>query len=225
VAHVVLRIGAGFVILAVTELATLQRAAADQILPVPASVLPRGRLLAGLVEWDGEQCLVLNPTALADDPDIADLAAASVVCDADTAAASAVAAGRGAAYLSYRAGGEFATALDQIVEIIPVPAGYPATGTGDGLLGVTAHRAAALPLICLATRLGKRPAPDNPCVLVVDIDGTQTGFVVDGLGAIDTADWSGRTGAAADRDPERRRLVRMRDSQRTVTDLDLRAFS
>jgi chemotaxis signal transduction protein len=154
---------------------------------------------------------------------VCESAAADSPVTATGAAVGSGGAARGA-YLTYRAGGEFATALDQIAEIVPMPESFPTTGGRDGMLGVTAHRATALPLICLATRLGRQPDPGNRCVPVVDVDGTNTGFVVDNLGSIDTGEWSDAAGAAAMRDPQRRRLVRLRDSQRTVTELDLRGF-
>jgi purine-binding chemotaxis protein CheW len=181
---------------------------------------------------------------LAEDPDVRRFAEASRLGTATRAAAGAGGAGHaagaggaggaagaggaggaagadgaGCRYLTFSAPGELAVPLEQVSEVVPVPAERIATGGRPGLLGVVHHRGAAVPLLCLATLLGRTAEPVMPCVLVVDAGGGATvGFVVDRLRSIETSAWRRPHGTDT-------HIVRMRERPGPVTEVDLRALA
>ena len=90
--------------------------------------------------------------------------------------------------LSYTAGSEFATPIDQVAEILPFQSTWQVQGTGDEAAHVVVHRDRAIGLVCLATMLGLPGPADHhgAFVLVVPTGANSVGFVVSRLTAIET---------------------------------------
>jgi purine-binding chemotaxis protein CheW len=106
----------------------------------------------------------------------------------------------GRTVLTYQAGVETASALIQVREIIPVPAGLvSAPDPHSHTLGVFTHRGATLPLVDLVSLLGGGHHGEEPVdvlsqrVLIVDDGEHRVGLRVDGLGTIETARWEGHS--------------------------------
>lgn len=202
----VLELGDGYVVLAVDRLLDLPDLAARDVLPVPAFAFPRPELLAGLTDLPGHgSCLVLDPTTLTAAPELLSLAAVNTcpatagdpsgpagtpgATTADPADRSAPDATTARPYLTYSAGVEVATPLEQVTEIMPFPTSVTPTSSGGALLGIVVHRSTAVPVLCLATLLGRPPAAVTAatCLLLVAVDGEQIAFAVDALRGIDNA--------------------------------------
>ena len=235
-AGLVLDLGPGYVVLALSELLDLAHVAADDVLPTPGFALPRPDLLDGMVEVeDIGDCLVLDGTALLADAQLSGFAAVNTALEigpstAGTTASSAAAAASGAPpYLTYSVGVDVATPLEQVTEILPFPDTLTRT-TVPGLLGLITHRRAAVPVLCLATLLGRGEAEVGPssCLLLVSVDGGAVAFAVDALRSIAPLTWSDaqqavrgsrdEVGATLRSAP----LVRVGDDSRLLPDLDLR---
>jgi purine-binding chemotaxis protein CheW len=238
-AGLVLDLGPGYVVLALSELLELADVAADDVLPTPSFAIPRPELLAGMVDIDGlGDCLVLDGAALLAEPALTGFASVNTALEtaptsADGVASVALAAASGApSYLTFSIGVDVATPLDQVAEILPYPETLTATAVG-GLLGLITHRRAAVPVVCLASLLGRpeRPVGMSTCLLLVDVDGTPVAFAVDALRTIAPRTWTDADqplrGPAADRGATLRSapLVRVGEDARLLPDVDLRAVA
>lgn len=233
-AGVVLDLGSGLVVLAVSELVEL-RAAGAGVLAVPGLAAHRPELVLGVVELAEGACLVLDGAGLKADCTLLALAAVNTDLAASAGAtglAGARSVGGGPAYVTYRAGLDLASPLAQVAEILPYPAALTPSAA-EHVLGVVVHRGVVVPVVCLSTLLGQPPAErgHGACLLLVasseEEGGDQVAFAVDSLGAIEPLTWT---------DPEHRRreyagdlsraahlspLVRLADGERLVPDLDL----
>ncbi len=237
-AGLVLDLGSGYLVLALTELLELAQVADDDVLPAPPFALPRPDLVAGVVTVaDLGDCLVLDGAALLTDPDLTGFAAVNTALDAgprsrDDVSSVAAAAIGAPSYLIFSIGTDIATPLDQVAEILPHPDTVTPTAV-DGLLGLITHRRAAVPVLCLATLLGRpeRPVGVATCLLLVDVDGSPVAFAVDALRTIAPRTWTDEDqvvrGPAADRGATLRSapLVRVGDDGRLLPDLDLGAVA
>ncbi len=219
-AGLVVDLDGGYVVLALTGLLDIVEVDREQILPVPGFAVPRPDLLAGVVDLPGTgQCLVLDGAALGAEEELRVLGSLNTRTapasgtpapgtpapgtPAPGTAASDGATGDGASdagrpYITYTAGTDVATPLDQVAEILPLPTthtrttgGAPGGWTGGAVTGVLAHRGAAVPVLHLPTLLGLAGAPTTAasCLLLVDVDGAPVGFAVDGLRAIEPLVW------------------------------------
>ena len=238
-AGLVLEVGTGYVVLALSELLDLADVADADVLPTPPFALPRPDLLDGMVTVDTwGDCLVLDGAALRADADLQGfgsvntaLATAPSGQDDVTTVAAAVAAGA-PSYLTFSIGVDVATPLEPVSEILPFPQTLTATA-GNGLLGLIAHRRAAVPVLCLATLLGReeRPVGTSTCLLLVDVDGSPVAFAVDSLRTIAPRTWTdadqATRGPAGDRGATLRSapLVRVGEDSRLIPELDLRAVA
>lgn len=208
-AGLVLDLGAGKVVVELGALLDLQELAPHAVLPMPAFAVARPDLLAGVADVPGHgPCLVLDGEALLRDPVLRGLAAVNTRTDAgdgrrrsvrgagpdaDPDAGPAVAApGAGTPYLRLLAGTEVCAPLEHVAEIVPVPSGVVAAAGDDAVLGVCAHRGAAVPVVSLARVLGVAEGARTPesCMLLVQAPGGHVGLVVDRLHAIDPLRWS-----------------------------------
>ena len=82
-AGLVLKLDAGFVVLALTAVLDILEVAEADILPLPAMSLRRPGLFAGIADVDGVgQCLVLDGTAVLAEPDLQAFAAVNITLDA-----------------------------------------------------------------------------------------------------------------------------------------------
>ena len=244
-AGVVLDLGHGFVVLAVSAVLDIVRVPADDVLAVTRFSVGRPDLLTGIVDVEGRgQCLVVDGQALRAEQELVTYASVNTLLDgagADGAArdgaAAAVASRTAPAYLTYSVGVDVASRLDEVTEILPYPSTWTATHVGDHVLGVLVHRRAAVPVLHLPTILGM-PRTDPvaaTCLLLVDVDGEQVAFVVDSLRGIDSLSWqeAGPDGAPAPRPPVRASAQALRSaaligvggSQKLLPDLDLPALA
>lgn len=247
-AGVVLDLGAGLVVLAVSELVEL-RAAGAGVLAVPGVAAHRPDLVLGMVELgDADACLVLDGDGLRCDRTL--LALASVNTDLAPTAAGAVglltASGSarppgaadesagvgGPAYVTYVAGLDLSSPLAQVAEILPFPPSLTPSAAPD-VLGMVVHRGRVVPVVCLSTLLGHQPAERTPgsCLLLVAAGDEQVAFAVDSLGAIEPLTWTdpehrpGPLGDDLTRAAHRAPLVRLAGGDRLVPALDLVAVA
>lgn len=232
-AGVVLDLGAGLVVLAVSELVEL-RAAGAGVLPVPGLAAHRPDLVLGMVELEDGACLVLDGDGLKADRTL--LALASVNTDlvvAGSGGSGALAGGVGGpAYVTYTAGLDLSSPLDQVTEILPFPDTLTPSAA-EHVLGLVVHRGTVVPVVCLSTLLGHPPVERvvGSCLLLVGVGEDQVAFAVDALGAIEPLVWtdpehrpdprSADLSRAAHRSP----LVRLGDGDRLVPALDLTAVA
>lgn len=242
-AGVVLQLEHGYVVLALSAVLDIREVPDAEILPLPAFAVRRPDLFAGITDVSGlGQCLVLSGDALRTEPDLQAFSSVNTtVGDADRAEQTdGQGRSNGPSYLTYSVGTDVATPLEQVVEIVPFPTSSTATGVADAVLGVVVHRRAAVPLLCLSTILGlpRAPVTSATCLLLVEVDGTHTGFAVHALRTIDRRTWqeppddlgrtrgtpavqhAGVTGAL-----HASPLVCVGDETRLLPDLDLRALA
>lgn len=244
-AGLVLDLGHGYVVLALTAVLDITEVADADVLALPGFSVRRPDLIAGIADVDrAGQCLVLDGDALLAEPDLRAFAAVNTAvgggeeASADAGVAAASSAGGGRAYLTYSVGVDVATPLEQVAEIVPFPATRTPTEVGDAVLGVVVHRRAAVPVLCLPTLLGlpRAPVTSATCLLLVEIDGDHVGFAVEALRAIDRLAWeeprtpeaaaaAARTVPTVARGLRDARLVNIGDDTRLLPDLDLRALA
>jgi purine-binding chemotaxis protein CheW len=238
-AGLVLDLGTGYVVLALSELLDLTDVADDDVLPTPPFALPRPDLVAGMVSVGAlGDCVVLDGAALVTDPDLSGFASVNTALQEegppsdDAGSVAAAVAGGAPSYLTFSVGLDVAAPLEQISEILPYPQTLTTTTVG-GLLGLITHRRAAVPVLCLATLLGReeRLVRGTTCLLLVDVDGSPVAFAVDALRTIAPRTWTddGQAvrGPAADRGATLRSapLVRVGEDRRLLPELDLRAVA
>ncbi|NIZ90144.1 chemotaxis protein CheW [Kineosporiaceae bacterium B12] len=243
-AGVVLDLGSGYVVLAVSAVLDIVRVPTDDVLPVPRFSVGRPDLLTGIVDVAGRgQCLVVDGDALRAEPDLVTYASVNTLLagaadgGARDGAAAAVASRTAPAYLTYSVGVDVASRLDQVAEILPYPPAWTPTHVGEHVLGVLVHRRAAVPVLHLPAILGlPRTAPTaSTCLLLVEVDGEQVAFVVDTLRGIDSLTWqeAGPDGAPAPRPPVRASAQALRSAaligvgggRELLPDLDLPALA
>jgi chemotaxis signal transduction protein len=220
--------------LAIDEVRDIVRLAGADIVDMPLRAPGKATLFRGMIAGQGEQqdSLVLNAAALRADHGLVGIAALQKSGPATPGAAagrSAGQAGRPLTYLTYAAGAELATPLEQIKEILHYPAHIaPFDFPNPALLGLFKHRDRVTPLISLASLLGKRHDPDpvQARVLFVEHAGMTAGFVVEALRSIDTGSWrSAESDAPQDNKTLFKSLVMIGAdaSRRMVSQLDLLA--
>ncbi|WP_236832322.1 chemotaxis protein CheW [Blastococcus sp. KM273128] len=238
-AGVVLDLGSGYVVLAVTELLDLLDVPATDVLPFPAIAARRPDLVTGsLVGGGGAVCLVVDGPALLADRDVVGLAAVNTALDDPASAPDACRAtsgardGRGVPQLVFTAGVDVAAPLDQVVEILPYPADLVPTDAHATVLGVTVHRHAAVPVVDLGAVLGRGSSVGDgaSCLLLVAADGEQVAFAVGALRGIEPLVWRDpdqpvRPAATADRLLHSAPLVQVGAESRLLPQLDLQALA
>ena len=238
-AGLVLDLGRGYVVLALSELLELIHVDSDDVLPTPSFALPRPDLLAGMVAVEGVgDCLLLDGAALLTDPQLSAFGAVNTALettrsgDASTVSAAAAAASGAPSYLTYSIGLDLATRLEQVSEILPYPSALTRTSV-PGLLGLITHRRAVVPVLCLATLLGRQEQEVGPstCLLLVEVEDGVVAFAVDALRSIAPLTWTDADqavrGEAADRGTTLRSapLVRVGEDSRFLPDVDLRTVA
>ena len=237
-AGLVLDLGSGYVVLALSELIELSHVGPDDVLPTPSFALPRPDLLAGMVEVEGVgDCLVLDGATLLSDPQLSAFAAVNTALEAsrsdDPAVSAAAAAASGApSYLTYSIGVDLTTRLEQVSEILPFPGSLTRTAV-PGLLGLVTHRRSVVPVLCLSVLLGREQREVGPstCLLLVEVEDGAVAFAVDALRSISPLTWTDADqttrGGAADRGTTLRSapLVRVGEDTRLLPDLDLRTIA
>jgi purine-binding chemotaxis protein CheW len=216
---VALRCARGIVVLAVSDVVRIVPVDPAARLPLPEGTA--SPIVTGLVSGqEGGPYLFIDGAVAARDRDLDALAALSVPVDTPdgppgragsgsrvgSVAAAKVSTARDVdpegrvvipsdrKFLTYRVGGEVATPLEQIEEILAYPPELVPVERGrPGVLGVFVHRTAAVPLTCLATLSGARTAVDPASARVLLVGGI--GFLVPQLHAIENAVWEEEPGA------------------------------
>ncbi|MBZ5740870.1 chemotaxis protein CheW [Nocardioides mangrovi] len=231
---VVLDLGPGYVVLAVTDLVEL-RTAGDGVLPVPGFAHHRPDLVRGAIEVGSGACLVVDGAGLRAEPSLLALASVNVelavATDAggelvDVLTRGAAGATGGPAYLTYTAGVALASPLEQVVEILPYAEALTPSPVKH-VAGFLVHRGRTVPVVPLARVLGQEPGQRGPssCLLLVELGEERVALAVDSLGGIEPLEWT---------DPDHRRvsgelahavqdapLVRLAGGSRLVPALDL----
>ena len=203
----VLRFDAGLVILLLTEVIEIVQVNPHEVLQLPPftvrhpeffrGVVPVGELgdflvLSSDTLMESEQLQTLSTLNLAP---AKDLNAAGADNWADGSGSADAASGAGGLYLTYSVAGDVASPLEQVLEILPYPKEFASLGDPDGrVLGLLTHRESVVPLVCLATVMGRpeRPDPAESCVLLVSAGPGSIGLVVRALGAIERSIWEER---------------------------------
>jgi len=196
---------------AIDEVRDIVRLASAEIVPMPQLARGKAALFRGMIAGQGEQqdSLVLNVAALRADKSMVVIAglrkpslALQGVPQQGASPGRGAGSGRPQTYLTYAAGGELATPLDQIKEILHYPADIaPFDHPNPALLGLFKYRDQVTPLLSLASMLGKQydPDPAQARVLFVEHDGMTAGFAVESLRSIENASWRS-TGSEAPQD-------------------------
>jgi purine-binding chemotaxis protein CheW len=214
----VLAMPRGLVVLTVSDISDITAVPVTDELPLPPFGIPRPELLNGVLCTEArDRHLVLDGAALRADEELDALAnlglpldpAGRPITDGEAPVASARAtrsAADGAVegpdgrrivpnvrkYLTYDAGGEVATPLDQVNEILPFPEQPISLDTGGAIIGIFTHRRMSVPLLSLTAVLGRPVALDAATarVLMIDVPGDDlVGFVVPSLHAIEDSVW------------------------------------
>lgn len=203
----VVRFDTGLLAFLVDEVVDVVRILPDRVMKVPAYALPQPRLFAGAlpttalpegrVERDGvavSQYLLIDGPALrqcAELVSLASISTASSSADVRSFVPGVQQATGQRAMVTYALGGETATPLEQVKEILPYVPELAIFELRGALLGLLAHRGRSIPVMCLSRLLGL--APPEVCsavsVLVVEADEVLTGFAVPSLRTIEPADW------------------------------------
>lgn len=239
-AGLVVDMGQGYVVLAVTSLLDLVEVADTDVLRLPGAAASADGLLSAVVDVaEVGPCLVLDGRILGGHRELIGLASMNTVIDGaetrktiDLPRAAGTSPGAGTPYVVYSAGIDAATPLEQVVEILSVPDTLtPTPGAMPGLLGVMVHRQAAIPVVSLAQVLGRDPLPISTasCLLLVSVDQQAVAFAIDRLRAIEPLTW-----ISQDRPPssatslarllQSAPLVQIGSEARLVPDLDLQAL-
>ena len=94
-------------------------------------------------------------------------------------------------YLTYNAGADIATPLDDITEILPYPAEIIPITAGGAVQGLFIHRGAAILLVCLPSLVGRGRSVEREeaRVLLVESKRGYVGFAVPALRAIEESVW------------------------------------
>jgi purine-binding chemotaxis protein CheW len=112
--------------------------------------------------------------------------------DTTRATTGANAASRRDVYLTYYAGGETASPLNQVREILHMPTELMRIQrSGDCRLGVFNHRGAPIPIVDLCTLLGQAhaPAPHNQRLLLIEVKHGLLALRVDRVRSIEQIPW------------------------------------
>jgi purine-binding chemotaxis protein CheW len=183
----------GLVALLVSEVVEIVTLDDAEVRPLPTIGVPNAGRFRGAVMIPGHgQHLVIDPDGLTGDETLHALGRLNTAQKNAPPDRPAGGTARNDRYLTYRAGVEVATPLDQIAEILAYPDDFsPLPDTGAGLLGLFTHRDTVVSLLCLNRLIGRNSAidPATSRVLLVEHDGNHIGYVVDALGAIEQSVW------------------------------------
>ncbi len=122
--------------------------------------------------------------------------------------------------------------MDQVAEIISYPESWTRTTVNASVLGLFVHRGAAVPVLCLASLLGRQPSTVSTasCVLLVKVENDRFGFAVEAMRAIDPLacrdpEVAVDGAVAAARALEDAPLVTLGEDPKLLPELDLRALA
>ncbi|MDY7100335.1 MAG: chemotaxis protein CheW [Actinomycetota bacterium] len=214
---IVVRLAEGLIVLLVSEVIEITRIDPDRVMRLPVFAMRRPELFAGIASIaELGDFFVIDAEALLAEAQLHALAGLNTGDGNvdDLAAGAAYSAISGVdIVLTYSAGVDLASPLEQIDEILPFPAEVCALEEdGDGILGLLTHRDEVVTIVSLPALMG-RPEPLDPatsCVLLVRADDVRIGLAVLGLRAIERAVWEEPDDAPAVADPatDRHRALR-----------------
>ena len=197
----VLELPDGQVVLGVSEMVGLRDVLEEHIVALPASASPAPRLLPQVADVDGVgACLLVEGGELRSGEAVRVLSRVVTASDGGAGAGDpATAASAGPPHLAYRAGVDLATPLSQVVEVLGFPADLVRSSSSPQVLGVVLHRGTAVPVLCLATVLGRQVPEygDGSRLLLVHVDGTPVAWAVTALHAILPLVWQDADGSGA----------------------------
>lgn len=204
----VLSLPQGMVACLVQAVVDVVRTRPEDVLVVPAFALPHPRLFAGalplnalpteVVERCGvvaQQFLLLDGAALHADPQLQSLASTNTEGERSggeaQAFAQALAHGGGRSMITYALGGETATPIEQVAEILAWRSDITIYQDRGPLLGLLVNRGQSIPVLCLSrlSGFGAIEATPSVSVLVVEQGSERIGFAVPALKTIEPADW------------------------------------
>lgn len=192
----------GQVVLGVSEMVGLHDVGEERIVALPPSAAPVPALLHQVADVEGVgACLLVDGAGLRSCADVTALSRVTTVSKDPSTAAVARSAGAGAGppHLAYRAGTDLATLLSQVVEVLGFPEHLVRSSAIPAVLGLVLHRGVAVPVLCLATVLG-RQAPEYGVasrLLLVHVGDAPVAWAVSGLHAILPLVWHDPDGVAA----------------------------
>jgi purine-binding chemotaxis protein CheW len=257
----VLQLPAGRVACLIHEVIDVVRTLPQDVLQVPAFALPHPRLFAGALplaslaadvvartQLATQQFLLLDGQALREDAVLQGLSETNISTNTVTSASAKHSAGPstnglagalpagGKTMLTYALGGETATAMVQITEILPYTPDIAIFRQRGPLLGLLVNRGRSIPVLCLSRLAGYGPIQATPAVsiLVVSRGDSHVGFAVPALRAIEPAEWEpelpSHTGRAEDEltqllTQRKLALVGQGDAQRMLRVLDLQRLA
>lgn len=240
-AGVVVKINDGYVVLALTTLLDIVDIDLGEVMALPPLSFDRPDMFLGVAKpASGSEWLVLDGLGLVTDHDMVTYAAINTedASSRDTSTElfsqmglpNAGGSGHGvAAQLVYSIGFDVVSPLNQVTEILPVPQTMISTPVSSYLVGTMTHRGNALPVVHLATLVGRAYGPGEiHCLLLVESNGVQIAFAVEGLRTIEKLSWSDPeesaeyddVATAIDRSP----LVQVGEDTRFLPHVDLVAL-
>ena len=197
----------GQVVLGVSEMVGLRDVPDERVVPLPASASPAPELLSQVADVEGVgACLLVDGARLRSSDAVTALSRVATASDdatsSDDAARTTGAVG-GPPHLAYRAGVDLATPLEQVAEVLGFPDDLVRSSGAPAVLGFVLHRGEAVPVLCLATVLGREvPAYGvTSRLLLVHVDGAPVAWAVAVLHAILPLVWHDPDAAARDGRP------------------------
>ena len=197
----------GQVVLGVSEMVGLRDVPDERVVPLPASASPSPQLLSQVADVEGVgACLLVDGARLRSSEAVTALSRVATASDDGTAtddAARTAGAVTGPPHLAYRAGVDLATPLEQVAEVLGFPDDLVRSSGAPAVLGFVLHRGEAVPVLCLATVLGREvPAYGvTSRLLLVHVDGAPVAWAVAALHAILPLVWHDPDAAARDGRP------------------------
>jgi purine-binding chemotaxis protein CheW len=206
----VMQLEGGRVALLIDEVVDVISTQPEDVISIPRFAVPRPELFAGALptsvlpaelneraQIKAQQYFLLNGEALKVDPDLAAMAGTntpgetSLSVDAQAFAASVGQGSSRRSMITYALGGETATPIEQVSEILPFTSDIVIFQDMGPMLGVMVNRGQSIPVLCLSRLTLNQSVVATPAasVLVVNADGELVGFAVPGLKSIEPADW------------------------------------
>ncbi|OYT85560.1 MAG: hypothetical protein CFE46_17605 [Burkholderiales bacterium PBB6] len=248
----VLRLERGMVACLVQQVMDVVSVEKTDVLNVPTFALPHPTLFRGAVPASrlaadvlvrtgvtAQQFLLLDGDALLTNEVLVNLGQTNAHALGDQGSAegfdAAMTTGLGRAMITYALGGETATPIDQVCEILPYTCDVSLFQNRGALLGMLVNRGRTIPVMCLSRLAGFGAISASPSVsiLVVESGPELVGFAVPALRTIEPADWEpelpqhGAPDDALARELGSRRLAQVGQpgAQRLLRTLDLRRIA
>ena len=201
----------GMVAFLVNKVIDVIRIRPSEIIDVPNYALPRPSLFNGVLPKSSlpetsaqqesilaSQLLVLNSSALKNDPQIVALADVITLdhsikrqIKTPVSEAGSESTEKKRNMITYLLGSETASPFEQIREILPFTHDIPIFEQTGPMLGMIVVRGRSIPVVCLSRLVTGHPAQISPTasVLVIEIDDEAMGFAIPALKSIELVQW------------------------------------